>query len=78
MDAETYPDPSAFQSLIELLDDAAERYPHDRAALSLRTDRGLDIAWSAAELRRRARLAAWRLRAMRVATTVAARTPRPR
>ncbi len=64
MDTTTFPDPSTFGSLIDLLDDAAERYPQDRAVLSLRTDRGLEVAWSAAELRGRARLAAWRLRAM--------------
>lgn len=67
MDATRYPDPAAYQSLIDLLDDAAERYPGNRATLSLRTDRGLEAAWSAAELRQRARLAAWRLQAMGLA-----------
>jgi long-chain acyl-CoA synthetase len=62
-----YPDPSAFASLVDLLDEAARRYPHDRPTLSLRTDEGTSHAWSAAELRRRARLAAWRLRAMGIA-----------
>src|SRR3989304_2662038 len=60
----TYPDPATFASLVELLDDAATRYPTSRATLSLRTDSGIELAWSAAELRRRARLAAWRLRAL--------------
>jgi len=58
-----YPDPSTFASLIDVLDDAATRYRNDRATLSLRTDEGIELAWSPAELRRRARLAAWRLRA---------------
>jgi long-chain acyl-CoA synthetase len=58
----TYPDPARFDSLVELLDDAAERYP-DHPTLTLRTDSGVEMAWTAAELRRRSRLAAWRLRA---------------
>lgn len=58
-----YPDPRQLQSLVELLDDAAVRYP-DRPTLSLRTDEGLTQEWSAAEIRKRARLAAWRLRAV--------------
>ena len=64
MDTPRYPDPTTYQSLIDLLDDAARRYPDDRAVLSLRTDHGLQVAWSAGELRRRSRLAAWRLRAL--------------
>jgi long-chain acyl-CoA synthetase len=59
---EAYPDPRQFQNLVELLDDAAQRYP-DRPILSLRTDEGVTEAWSAAEIRRRSRYAAWRLRA---------------
>ena len=62
-----YPDTSAFASLVDLLDDAAQRYPHDRPTLSLRTDEGTSHAWSSAEIRRRARLAAWRLRALGLA-----------
>jgi long-chain acyl-CoA synthetase len=62
------PDISTFASLVDLLDDAARRYPHDRPTLSLRTDEGTSHAWSAAEVRRRARLAAWRLRAMGLAS----------
>jgi long-chain acyl-CoA synthetase len=50
------------QSLVELLDEAAERYG-DRPILSLRTDEGTSMAWSAIEIRRRSRLVAWRLRA---------------
>lgn len=58
-----YPDPRTFTSVVDILDDAAGRYPESRATLSLRTDDGIALAWSAAELRRRARLAAWRLHA---------------
>jgi long-chain acyl-CoA synthetase len=56
-----YPDPATFDSLVDLLDDAATRYPEDHRILTLRTDAGPTDAWSAAELRRRSRLAAWRL-----------------
>lgn len=59
---DTYPDPRSFASVVHLLDDAAVRYP-GRPLLSLRTDNGVAECWSAAELRRRSRLAAWRLRA---------------
>ena len=55
------PDPRSFDSLLDLLDDAAIRYAGKRQ-LALRTDDGLELPWSAAELRRRARLVAWRLR----------------
>ena len=64
MDTNSYPDPTAFDSLVDLLDDIAIRYPADRPILRLRTDEGPGLAWSAAELRTRARLAAWRLRAL--------------
>lgn len=57
-----YPDPAGYASLVDLLDDAAERYPA-KTALSLRTDSGIVMAWTAAELGHRSRLAAWRLRA---------------
>jgi long-chain acyl-CoA synthetase len=63
----SYPDPDGFSSLVDLLDDAADRYPADHAILSLRTDEGVTLAWSARELRRRSRLAAWRLRALGLA-----------
>jgi long-chain acyl-CoA synthetase len=61
---ETYPDPRGFESLLELLDDAAQRYPADRPSLSLRTDEGVALVWSSREIRRRARIVAWRLRAL--------------
>ncbi|MGD8486116.1 MAG: AMP-binding protein [Chloroflexota bacterium] len=64
MKTQAYPDPSRFDSLVELLDDAAERYPPDRPSLSLHTDEGVTLAWSSHEIRRRSRLVAWRLRAM--------------
>ena len=57
------PDPRSFGSLLDLLDVAAERYG-DKRQLALRTDDGLELPWSARELRHRARLAAWRLRAL--------------
>jgi long-chain acyl-CoA synthetase len=57
-----YPDVSTFTSLVDVLDDAAARYPTNRPILSLRTDEGVTVAWSGSEVRRRARLAAWRLR----------------
>ena len=62
-DMAEYPDPRQFTSIVDIIDDAAARYPASRPTLSLRTDDGIELAWSAAELRRRARLAAWRLRA---------------
>jgi long-chain acyl-CoA synthetase len=55
------PDPRSFDSLLDLLDDAANRY-HGKRQLGLRTDEGLQLPWSARDVRRRARLAAWRLR----------------
>jgi long-chain acyl-CoA synthetase len=61
MTSAAYPDPADFDSLTALLDDIAVRYPSDRPTLSLRTDAGIELAWSAAEVRRRARFAAWRL-----------------
>ncbi len=57
------PDPRSYGSLLDLLDDAAERYD-GRRQLGLRTDDGLQLPWSAVELRLRARLVAWRLRAL--------------
>jgi long-chain acyl-CoA synthetase len=58
-----FPHASQFDSLLALLEDAATRWPTDAAAFSLRTDDGVVMTWSAAELRRRSLLAAWRLRA---------------
>jgi long-chain acyl-CoA synthetase len=57
------PDVLQYESLVELLDDAAARWPADRIMYSLRTDQGIELAWTVAEMRRRSLLAAWRLRA---------------
>ena len=57
------PDPREFNSLLDLLDDAAQRYD-GRRQLALRTDEGIELPWSARDLRHRARLAAWRMRAL--------------
>jgi long-chain acyl-CoA synthetase len=54
------------ETLIELLDRAAQRYG-DRPALSLRGDDDTTVAWSYRELARRSRIAAWRLRALGLA-----------
>ncbi len=50
-------------TLLDLLDGAVERYG-DRHALGVRLDDGTTEHWSYRELARRARIAAWRLRAM--------------
>ncbi len=59
-----FPHASDFDSLVELLDDAAARWPSDRVMYGLRTDHGLEFAWSVQEMQRRSLLAAWRLRAI--------------
>ena len=51
------------ETLIDLLEDAAARFA-DRNALGLRTDDGSTWHWTYAELVRRSRIAAWRLRAL--------------
>ena len=58
-----FPDPRSFGSLIELLDDAAERYPADQPVLRLRTDDGISDAWSARNYDVVPTVAAWRFRA---------------
>jgi long-chain acyl-CoA synthetase len=55
------PDPRTFGSLLDLIEDAAERYA-GRVQLSLRTDEGLQLPWSAADVNRHSKLVAWRLR----------------
>ncbi|HEY3333932.1 MAG TPA: AMP-binding protein [Candidatus Limnocylindrales bacterium] len=50
------------ETLLELLEGSATRYG-DRNALGLRRDDGTTFHWSYREVQRRARLAAWRLRA---------------
>jgi long-chain acyl-CoA synthetase len=59
-----FPDLAQFDSLLEILDDAADRWPRERRMWAMRTDDGVVLPWSAAEMQRRSRLAAWRLRAM--------------
>ncbi len=51
------------ETLLDLLDESARRYG-ERNALGLRRDDGTTFHWSYAEVRRRSRLAAWRLRAL--------------
>src|SRR5688500_4181841 len=55
------PDPRSFDSLLDVLDDSATRYA-GRRQFALRTDDGIELPWSAADLRHRSKLAAWRLR----------------
>jgi long-chain acyl-CoA synthetase len=51
------------ETLLDLLEESAGRYA-DRNALGLRRDDGTTFHWSYAEVLRRSRLAAWRLRAL--------------
>jgi acyl-CoA synthetase (AMP-forming)/AMP-acid ligase II len=51
------------ETLVDLLEGSASRYA-DRNALGLRRDDGTSFHWSYAEVLRRSRLAAWRLRAL--------------
>ena len=53
-------DPARYISLLDILDDAVTRYG-SQIVLGLRTDRALELQWSASELLRRSRLVAWRL-----------------
>jgi len=55
------PDPRKFDSLLDLIEDAAVRYA-GREQLALRTDDGLQLQWSAADVNRHSKLVAWRLR----------------
>ena len=48
------------ETLVDLLDDCAGRFA-DKPALGLRRDDGTTFHWTYAEVRRRSRLAAWRL-----------------
>jgi long-chain acyl-CoA synthetase len=58
-----YPHASEFDSLLDVLDDAAERWPDERVMYGLRLESGMAMEWSAQEMRRRSLRAAWRLRA---------------
>ena len=55
------PDPRKFDSLIDLIEDAAVRYD-GREQMALRTDEGLQLQWSAKDLSHHSKLVAWRLR----------------
>lgn len=57
------PDPRTFDSLLDLIEDAARRYA-GKPQLALRTDAGVELNWSARELDYRSKLVAWRLRAV--------------
>jgi long-chain acyl-CoA synthetase len=58
-----YPDPRGYASLLDILEDAARRRP-DGVAMALAADEGLTDSWSAPEVLRRSRFAAWRLYAL--------------
>ena len=60
---ETLPEARGYHSILEILEDAARRRP-EVVALALAGDAGLTDEWSATEVLRRSRLAAWRLHAM--------------
>ena len=55
------PDPTQLDSVVDILDEAAERYG-GAEALALKGEDGAKESWSFRELRRRSELAAWRLR----------------
>jgi long-chain acyl-CoA synthetase len=57
------PDPRAFDSLLDVLDDSATRWAGKRQ-FALRTDDGIELPWTAADLRAASKRAAWRLRRM--------------
>ena len=58
-----FPHASRFDSLVDLIDHAAEHYPAERVMYGLRLDSGMAMEWTAQEMQRRSLLAAWRLRA---------------
>src|SRR5664280_754190 len=53
----------SWSTLLDILDDAAQRYG-DKPALGLRRDDGSSMRWSFRELDRRTRIVAWRLRSL--------------
>ncbi|HYI21056.1 MAG TPA: AMP-binding protein [Candidatus Limnocylindrales bacterium] len=55
------PDPRTFDSLLDLIEDAARRYA-GREQMALRTDDGLQLQWTAADVSHHSKLVAWRLR----------------
>ena len=60
---ETLPEARNYHSILEILEDAARRRP-DVVAMALAGDAGLTDEWTATEVLRRSRLAAWRLHAL--------------
>jgi long-chain acyl-CoA synthetase len=58
-----FPHASRYDSLVGVIDHAAEQYPADRVMYALRLDSGMAMEWTAQEMQRRSLLAAWRLRA---------------
>src|SRR3954452_7640113 len=59
------PDPRTFDSLVDLIEDAATRYG-GREQMALRTDEGLELRWSAQDINHHSKLVAWRLRGLGV------------
>src|SRR5512132_3077560 len=59
------PDPRKFDSLVDLIEDAAVRYA-GREQMALRTDEGLQLRWSARDISYHSKLVAWRLRELGV------------
>ncbi len=55
------PDPRTFDSLVDVINDAAKRWA-GREQMALRTDDGLELRWTAADINRHSKLVAWRLR----------------
>ena len=55
------PDPRKFDSLVDLIEDAAKRWA-GREQMALRTDDGIHLPWTAADVNRHSKLVAWRLR----------------
>ena len=64
---ETMPEARDYDSILEILEDAARRRP-DVVAMALAGDAGLTDEWTATEVLRRSRLAAWRLHALGLAS----------
>jgi long-chain acyl-CoA synthetase len=59
----TYPGAREYGSILEILEGAARRHPTENA-MALAGDAGLEDEWTAPEVLRRSRLAAWRLHAL--------------
>ncbi len=55
------PDPHTFKSIIDVIEDAATRWA-GREQMALRTDDGLHLRWSAADINHHSKLVAWRLK----------------